>query len=130
MKQRDRKILDLWNSGCSSKKIQDELGLSSRGLVMGVIDRAKRKGVIARSKRTPDKALKKRKPTRPRKQPILRKRPIMHINTMRGIDIVGLRSTSCRWPMWGDSGPHIYCGQLITEQGTSYCPLHTSIARG
>lgn len=46
---RNARILHLWNEGFSSGAIKKMLGLISRMVVAGVVDRAKRKGVVVRS---------------------------------------------------------------------------------
>ena len=40
----------------------------------------------------------------------------------------GIYITSCRFPLWGDTVTHEYCGKP-TEGGISYCPHHQKITR-
>jgi hypothetical protein len=47
--------------------------------------------------------------------------------TCKRLTLLELEANSCRFPMWGEREPHVYCGN-DKQAGLSYCDYHASIA--
>ena len=114
------------DAGLSYLAIAKETGLT-KGVVAGIVYRARKAGVAVATTRTfPNKRpARAPAPAKPASAP----KPAVAWNPAR-ISLMELRSGLCRWPLWADDPPmseKFYCGDAAIPD-RPYCPHCYSIS--
>lgn len=134
-------VIRMWAEGASSGVIAATLGIT-RGVVAGIVHRAKQKG-LAENKTIPKVKLPRRPvqtPAAGTRQPEVAKdgtgfilpsykpKPNRPRPPHKGVNILALTDRSCRWCEDGHDadGLPLYCGEP-TDEGKSYCSEHHHI---
>lgn len=126
------RMIDLWNAGQSASDIARELNIRSRGIVMGLLHRAKAKGVfVATKKRSTPVQKKVKKERRIVAKPLPKiavlpwapcepATPAAPLRAL-GLTLWQLKPMNCRF-VFDDA---TYCGLTATHR--SYCPAHAAL---
>lgn len=121
-------MIRLWNDGMSAAQIAGRLGLASRNVVIGRINRLADKG-DGRITRLPGSrpiiARAPRLPTLPRVRPVKspKDEDIPEPDDTRRISLLDIKSGKCRYII-GEPSEMICCG----HDGFPYCPYHHKLA--
>lgn len=138
--KRIAEMKSFWQAGMTSSEIAARLGIS-RNAVIGLFTRhpkqchpcilSSTKGVRKEIKRRPKASRSTNayvvKPLKEKIKPkYVPREPITEANPLH-IDLVDLKSNSCRFP-YGEKTPYTFCGQHA-EKGSSYCEAHNHFLR-
>lgn len=121
-KECDALLVQLWSEGYSASQIVDRLGSDvTRNAVIGRVHRLNLppRKVAQRGNSVPKPPAPPPKPPAPR--------PPTPAPGMRGLRLVELKGSSCRFPIDEGTG-FLFCGADATK-GQVYCPFHTRLAR-
>ncbi len=141
LRARNKKIVELWDMGLSSGEIMKKMNLSSRGVVTGLVQRARLKGAKLREAiEDMDRPKPRRKPYQlggwgktpiPMhllKIPVPYRKPLPncadeHLDVVR-VPFVETTARQCLWPLWNPGDEIKECCGRKTAFKKSYCTEH------
>jgi GcrA cell cycle regulator len=127
--ERIAELTELRDKGLSATLIAQRMGLASRNSVLGKLHRL---GLTFSGE--PERMVRPHRPKQGNQQLTVPKKPKPQSSRIEqsvgAVDIFGLRSGLCRWPLWADDGggERLYCGGA-SETGGTYCKGHQMRSR-